>query len=98
MGRGAARAIGTLKEKIPVGSSTPSPAQGVKVEVGERPAALDLDLVVEYGVSIPDVAQAVRQNVIDRVQSITGLEVTEVNVTVDDVYLGDEQAEESRVQ
>jgi len=69
------------------------------VEVGERQAAIDIDLVVEYGVSIPDVAQAVRDNVIERLQRMTGLQVTEVNISVDDVYLGDDATPEPpRVQ
>ena len=73
--------------------------QGVSVEVGERQAAIDIDVVVEYGVSIPDVSQAVRENVIQRVEKMTGLEVTEVNISVDDVYLGDDsEPEPPRVQ
>ena len=98
MGRGASRTFGTIKEKLPVGSG-PSVTQGVKVEVGERQAAIDIDLVVDYGVSIPDVTQAVRDNVISRIERMTGLEVTEVNISVDDVYLGDDSPpEEPRVQ
>ncbi len=98
MGRGAARAFGTIKERLP-GSGGPSVAQGVSVEVGERQAAIDIDLVVEYGVSIPDVSQAVRDNVIQRVERMTGLQVTEVNISVDDVYLGDDsEPEPPRVQ
>ncbi len=98
MGRGAARAFGSLKEKLPVGGG-PSVTQGVSVEVGERQAAIDIDLVVEYGVSIPDVSQAVRNNVIQRIERMTGLEVTEVNISVDDVYLGDDtEPEPPRVQ
>jgi uncharacterized alkaline shock family protein YloU len=93
MGKGAARAFGALKEKLPVGSSSPSVTQGVSVEVGERQAAIDLDLVCDYGVPIADVTQAVRDNVIDRVQRMTGLEVTEVNITVDDVYLGEDDGD-----
>jgi uncharacterized alkaline shock family protein YloU len=100
MGKGRSRAMGTIREKIPVGSSTPSPTQGVSVEVGERQAAVDIDLVVDYGVSIPDLAEGVRGNVVERVERMTGLEVTEVNVTVDDIWLGDEQedSEQARVQ
>jgi uncharacterized alkaline shock family protein YloU len=99
MGRGAARAFGTIKEKLPVGGAGPNVTQGVKVEVGERQAAIDIDLVVDYGVSIPDVAQSVRDNVIQRIERMTGLQVTEVNISVDDVYLGDDSPPEPpRVQ
>ena len=99
MGRGASRAFGSLKERLPVGASGPNVTQGVKVEVGERQAAVDIDLVVDYGVSIPDVTQSVRDNVIARVERMTGLQVTEVNISVDDVFLGDDSPpEEPRVQ
>lgn len=100
LGGGAARALGVLRERMP-GSST-SAGQGVAVEVGETQAAIDLDLVTEYGVSIAELAKAVRRNVIATVEGMTGLEVTEVNVTVNDVHLpGDDdeqQQEPARVQ
>jgi uncharacterized alkaline shock family protein YloU len=67
----------------------------VSVEVGERQAAVDLDLVVEYGVSVPDLAQAIRRNVISSIERMTGLEVTEVNIDVDDVHLPDESDDDS---
>ena len=98
MGAGVSRAFGVLKEKMPIGSSEPSPTRGVSVEVGERQAAVDLDIVIEYGAAIVDVAEAIRKNVIGNVEAMTGLEVTEVNVTVDDVFLGDTEDEEPRVQ
>lgn len=98
MGAGAARAFGALKEKLPVGSSTPSPTQGVTVEVGEKEAAVDLDLVIEYGVSIPELSRSVRNNVIQRVERMTGLSVTEVNISIDDVWLGDEEDDEEQQQ
>lgn len=100
LGTGAARAFGAIRERIP-GSSGPVAAQGVTVEVGERQAAVDLDIVVEYGVAIVDVADAIRRNVISSLERMTGLEVTEVNVSVDDIYLPgeDEQnTEPARVQ
>lgn len=98
MGVGVSRAFGALKDRMP-GSNDPSPTQGVNVEVGERQAAVDLDIVVEYGASIVDVADSIRRNVIDRVEGMTGLEVSEVNVTVDDVYLGESEPDsEPRVQ
>ena len=100
MGTGASRTFGAIKGMVPVGSDRPSPTQGVGVEVGQLQAAVDLDIVVEYGASIVDVADAIRNNVITKVQAMTGLEVTEVNVSVDDVYLGEPEHEEQdpRVQ
>lgn len=67
----------------------------MKVEVGERQAAVDLSVVVEYGASIVDVAGDVRSNVIGAVERMTGLEVVEVNIAVDDVHLPDEEEDTS---
>lgn len=85
LGGGAARAVGMLRERIP-GSKT-NLSQGVSVEVGETQAAVDLELVAEYGVSIAELAAAIRTNVISAVERMTGLEVTEVNISVTDVHL-----------
>lgn len=95
LGGGAARVVGALRERIP-GSRT-NLSQGVAVEVGERQAAVDIDIVAEYGVAIADLAAAVRRNVIASVERMTGLEVTEVNITVHDVYIegADEDSEPS---
>ncbi|HEX5494733.1 MAG TPA: Asp23/Gls24 family envelope stress response protein [Mycobacteriales bacterium] len=90
LGTGAARAVGAVRERVP-GTGT-SLSQGVTVEVGEHQAAVDLDLVAEYGVALDDLAGAVRRNVIGSVERMTGLEVSEVNVTVDDVHIpGDDR-------
>ena len=89
MGSGAARAIGAIKEMLPVGGTGTAPTQGVTVAVGDTDATIDLDLVVEYGVSIPDLSRSVRNNVIQRVERMTGLSVAEVNISVDDIWLDD---------
>ncbi|MEQ3552376.1 Asp23/Gls24 family envelope stress response protein [Pseudonocardia nematodicida] len=91
MGTGASRAFGALRERIPGGGSTgASNVAGVAVEVGEKQAAVDLDIVVEYGVAIADLARAVRRNVIGAVERMTGLEVIEVNISVNDIYVPSE--------
>jgi uncharacterized alkaline shock family protein YloU len=69
-------------------------SRGVKAEVGEVQAALDLEIVVEYGVAIADVSRDVRENVITAVERMTGLEVVEVNIAVSDVKLPEEEEEE----
>lgn len=88
LGGGAARAIGSIRERIPGGRTNHS--QGVAVEVGEREAAVDIDLIAEYGVAIADLAAGVRRNVIASVERMTGLKVTEVNIDVNDVHLPQE--------
>ncbi|WP_369205477.1 Asp23/Gls24 family envelope stress response protein [Streptomyces sp. PU-14G] len=89
MGGGLSRTIGAVRDRVPGGR--PNVGRGVKVEVGERQTAIDLDLVLEYGVPIMDVARDVRENVISAVERITGLEVVEVNVAVNDIHLPDEE-------
>ncbi|MER5757950.1 Asp23/Gls24 family envelope stress response protein [Streptomyces sp. NPDC002082] len=85
MGGGLSRTLGAVRDRVPGGR--PNVGRGIKVEVGERQTAIDVDLVVEYGVPITDVARDVRENVIAAVERITGLEVVEVNVAVNDVHL-----------
>jgi len=85
LGGSTARAVGALRERIPGGRTNHS--QGVSVEVGEREAAVDLELVAEYGVSITDLSTGIRRNVIAAIERMTGLAVTEVNIAVQDVYL-----------
>ncbi|MFV2197632.1 Asp23/Gls24 family envelope stress response protein [Nocardiopsis sp. LOL_012] len=92
MGGGKARAVGAMRDAM-TGGSDGSVTRGVSVEVGERQAAVDIDLVVEYGISIQDLAGSVRRNVTTAVERMTGLEVTEINIRVDDIHLPDESDE-----
>jgi uncharacterized alkaline shock family protein YloU len=102
MGSGSARAFGAMRERVPGGSGPKAAAsRGVKAEVGEVQTALDLEIVVDYGVSISDVARDVRENVVAAVERMTGLQVVEVNIAVSDVKLPDEEDEsapEPRIQ
>ncbi|WP_030590204.1 Asp23/Gls24 family envelope stress response protein [Streptomyces anulatus] len=92
MGSGLSRTFGAVRDRVPGGGK--SVTRGVKAEVGESQAALDLEIVVEYGVSIPDVARDVRENVVAAVERMAGLEVVEVNIAVSDVKLPDEEDDE----
>lgn len=74
-------------------------SKGVKVQVGERECAVDLFIIVEYGVRIPDVAQQVQANVKRSVESMTGLDVVEVNIHVQGVsFQPDYREDEVRVR
>ncbi|MCK6081600.1 Asp23/Gls24 family envelope stress response protein [Microbacterium sp. EYE_5] len=96
LGGGGARALGAIRNAI----NATDLGQGVKVEVGETQAAVDLTIVVEYPTPVHQVASQVRDAVAGAITRLVGLEVVEVNVTVDDVHIpGDDDAEheESRV-
>jgi uncharacterized alkaline shock family protein YloU len=93
LGSGFARSMGTMRERMPGAGSGKSVTRGVSVEVGEKQAAIDLEIVVDYGVSITDVAGEVRESVISAVERMADREVVEVNITVSDVKLPDEEDE-----
>ncbi len=106
----AAREIQGVHDLVPMGAGatiaglagrlarTDQRSSGVNVEVGQREAAVDLNMRVDYGVSIPQVAEAVRQNISERVHEMTGLVVKEVNINAADLYFPDEEAAQARVQ
>lgn len=98
MGGGASRAMGAVRDTV---SRSTDFTRGVKVEVGEKQAAIDLDVVVLYGTEIADAATQIRSHVANAVERMTGLEVVEINVNVRDVYIPGEdndEEEESRVR
>lgn len=70
-------------------------ARGVKVEVGEQQAAVDLFVIMEYGVKIPEVAWEIQNAVKIGIESMTGLDVVEVNVHIQGINVN-VQAEEKK--
>ena len=73
-------------------------AKGVKVEVGEKEAAVDLFIIVKYGVRIPDIALAVQENVKQAIETMTGLSLVEVNVHVQGVGFHEETTKQDEVR
>jgi len=68
-------------------------SKGVKVEVGEKEAAVDISLVVEYGARIPETAEEIQRRVQEAVGQMTGLKVVEVNVHVQGVHFPQQEAQ-----
>jgi uncharacterized alkaline shock family protein YloU len=74
-------------------------SRGIKVEVGEKEAAVDVFVIVDFGIRIPDVAAEIQEKVKDAVERMTGLTVVEVNVNVQGVAFASElKDEEHRVK
>ncbi|MFA5535549.1 MAG: Asp23/Gls24 family envelope stress response protein [Bacillota bacterium] len=75
-------------------------AKGVKVEVGEKEAAVDIFVIVEFGVRIPDVCLKIQQDVKQAIEGMTGLKVVEVNIHVQGVEFpqAEKPEEEQRVR
>jgi uncharacterized alkaline shock family protein YloU len=69
-------------------------SKGVKVEVGEKEAAIDLYIIVEYGFRIPDVAWTIQEKVKQTVEDMTGLNVVEVNIHIQGVNIEREHKKE----
>lgn len=62
-------------------------SKGVKVEMGENSAVIDLYVVVEYGLKIQEIAVQVQNNVKKAVETMTGLTVSAINVHVQNVII-----------
>ncbi|MFH8884718.1 Asp23/Gls24 family envelope stress response protein [Streptomyces californicus] len=92
VGRGASKALGAVTGRR---SGSSGARRAVKVEVGEKQAAIDVDIEVEYGIPIHELADRIRSNVTDAVETMTGLEVVEINIVVFDVHIpGDDDSDD----
>ncbi len=73
-------------------------SKGIKVDIGEKEAKIDVNIIVEYGVRIPDVAFEIQNRVKKAVEAMTGLNVSSVNVHVQGVKTTEEKSEEDKVE
>lgn len=73
-------------------------AKGVKVEVGAKEAAVDVYVVVEFGVRIPEVANEIQRSVKKAIENMTGLTVVEVNVHIQGVNFPNDVKMEEQIR
>ncbi|MCI7238932.1 MAG: Asp23/Gls24 family envelope stress response protein [Anaerococcus sp.] len=66
---------------------------GVDVEVGEKEAKVNLDIIIEYGKNATRVFNEVKKVVKTNVKDMTGLDVVTINVNIVDVMTRKEYAE-----
>ncbi|MBP3887055.1 MAG: Asp23/Gls24 family envelope stress response protein [Cellulosilyticum sp.] len=65
--------------------------KGVKVEVSEGDALIDLGVVVKYGAKIQKICKEAQEKVKNSVETMTGLNVVSVNIHVVGVQFDKEQ-------
>ena len=73
-------------------------SKGIKVDIGEKEAKIDVNIIVEYGVRIPDVAFEIQNRVKKAVETMTGLKVSNVNVHVQGVKTTEEKIETDEIE
>ena len=93
---GVAAMSGGISEGLAKRLSGRNAQKGVSVEVGQLEAAIDLRIVVQYGIPIQEVGRRLQDNVREAVENMTGLSVVEVNVKVEGVAFRDEEPEEAQ--
>ncbi|GKU78477.1 Asp23/Gls24 family envelope stress response protein [Paenibacillus sp. L3-i20] len=91
---GIAAMSGGISEGLAKRLSGKNVQKGVSVEVGQLEAAIDLRIIVHYGIPIQEVCRQLQLNVRESVENMTGLQVVEVNVKVEGVAFKEEETEE----
>ena len=60
-------------------------SKGVNVNLGDKQVAIDLHVILEYGISIPDVAMRIQEQVKEAVENMSGMQVAEINIYVEGI-------------
>ncbi|MFF2484155.1 Asp23/Gls24 family envelope stress response protein [Paenibacillus sp. NPDC058071] len=91
---GIAAMSGGISEGLAKRLSGKNVQKGVSVEVGQLEAAIDLRIIVHYGIPIQEVCRQLQLNVRESVENMTGLHVVEVNIKVEGVAFKEEEVNE----
>lgn len=73
-------------------------SKGIKVELSEKEASVDIFLVMEYGSDIAEVGRQVQENVKEAIENMTGLKVAAVNVNVQGIVVPKEDKREPKAE
>ncbi|MBC8588436.1 Asp23/Gls24 family envelope stress response protein [Paratissierella segnis] len=73
-------------------------SKGVKVELNENIAKVDLFIIVEFGSNLAKVGKEVQSNVKASIENMTALNVNEINVNIQGVSLPKEDKKEEKKQ
>ncbi|NIK75745.1 putative alkaline shock family protein YloU [Paenibacillus castaneae] len=95
---GIAAMSGGISEGLAKRLSGKNVQKGVSVEVGQTEAAIDLRIIVHYGIPIQEVCRQLQLNVRESVENMTGLHVVEVNIKVEGVAFKEDDLEEQQPQ
>lgn len=69
------------------------PTRGVGVEVGSKEAALQLEVIINYGTNIREVAAELRKRIANEVDRMAGRKVIEVDINVVGIHLPEPEPE-----
>ncbi|MGL9749158.1 Asp23/Gls24 family envelope stress response protein [Enterococcus sp. DIV0170] len=75
--------------------NTDNVTTGIETEVGKKQVAVDMDVVIEYGIDIPKIADRIKEVIHDEVEKMTHLDVIEVNINVVDIKSEEEYEQDS---
>ncbi|ATO46277.1 hypothetical protein C5L30_001505 [Companilactobacillus farciminis] len=70
--------------------------KGIDADVGEKQAALDLEIILEYGKDAHQIFQNILQEVGNQIKRMTGLNVVEINVYISDMMTKKEWQKQSK--
>lgn len=88
--KGVSALVGNITNELMSKVGMKKLTKGVKVEVKEQVATVDLAIMMEYGYNIPETCQAVQNKVKTAIENMTGLQVDHVNIRIAGVHLQEE--------
>ena len=73
---------GTVVEGITGMLNKKSMTKGVKVDINDNTATIDISAIIKYGFKIHEVSTNLQRKVKSTIENMTGLEVADVNIRI----------------